>query len=330
MGPDINKVRERCLQCARHAPSQPMEPPAKLPDVRYPFQMLCADYFDLKGYGYLVLVDRYSGWPVVHRATKATARELVKAVMEVCLTFGVPEEISSDGGPQFVAEEFRSFCESWGIRQRVSSAYFPHSNTRAEVGVKTLKRMIRDNLGRDGALGTVAFGQALLEYRNTPDRDTGRSPAQVVFGRQVRDFIPVKPGKYEPRPEWLMSQDQREKALARRHRDKGAELARNTRDHLPLEPGTVVLVQNQVGKSAKRWDKSGVVLSDKGHSQYQIKLDGSGRVTLRNRAFLKRIVPFSTAEETSKGAGPVQLDRGVYRGQDQGVESSVEPGVELS
>ena len=90
MGQDIANVRQRCLVCDRNTPSQPMEPPAKLPDVRYPFQMLCADYFDLKGYGYLVLVDRYSGWPVVHRATKATARELVKAVMEVCLTFGVP------------------------------------------------------------------------------------------------------------------------------------------------------------------------------------------------------------------------------------------------
>ena len=103
----------------------------------------------------------------------------------------------------------------------------------------------------------------------------------------------MKPGKYEPRSEWLLSQDQREKALARRHRDKDAELAKGTRDHLPLEPGTVVLVQNQVGRSANRWDKSGVVLSDKGHSQYQVKLDGSGRVTLRNCAFLKRIVPFS-------------------------------------
>ena len=313
LGPDITRVRERCLQCSRHAPSQPKEPPAKLPEVRYPFQMLCADYFDLKGYGYLVMVDRYSGWPVVHRALKATAQELVKAVTEVCLTFGVPEEIASDGGPQFVSEEFRGFCDSWGIQQRISSAYFPHSNTRAEIGVKTVKRLIRDNLGKDGALGSAAFGRALLEYRNTPDRDTGRSPAQVIFGRQVRDFIPVKPGKYEPRSEWLLSQDQREKALARRHRDKGAELARGTRDQLPLEPGTVVLVQNQVGKSANRWDKSGVIVADKGHSQYQVKLDGSGRVTLRNRAFLKRIVPYKTAEEVVRGTTTPGLERGEYR-----------------
>ena len=99
----------------------------------------------------------------MHRAVRATAQELMKAITEVCLTFGVPEEIASDGGPQFVSEEFRSFCESWGIHQRVSLAYFPHSDTRAEVGVKTIKRMLRDNLGRDGALDSAAF-RALLKY----------------------------------------------------------------------------------------------------------------------------------------------------------------------
>ena len=207
----------------------------------------------------------------------------------------VPEEIASDGGSQFVSSEFKEFCELWGIDQRISSSYFPHSNTRAEVGVKTVKRMIRDNLGADGSLESVKFARALLEYRNTPDRDTGRSPAQVVFGRQVRDFLPVAPGKYKPRADWLLTQEQREKALARRHRDKGAELARGTQDHLPLEPGTVVMVQNQVGRSANKWDKSGVVVAERGNSQYQVKLDGSGRVTLRNRAFLKRIVPFGVA-----------------------------------
>ena len=182
-----------------------------------------------------------------------------------------------------MSEEMKTFCKTWGIRQRISSAYFPHSNTRAEVGVKTLKRMLRDNMGAGGSLDSIKFARALLEYRNTPDRDTGRSPAQVVFGRQVRDFVPVQPGKYQPRKEWLLTQEQREVALSKRHRVKGAELALGTRDHLPLVPGTVVLIQNQVEPRARKWDKSGVVVADMGHSQYKVRVDGSGRVTLRNR-----------------------------------------------
>ena len=71
-----------------------------------------------------------------------------------------------------------------------------------------------------------------------------------------------------------------------------------------------------------------MVLADKGHSQNQVKLDGSGRVTLRNRAFLKRIVPFSVAEEVARGAVAQELDRGVYNRQPGGVEPGVEPAVE--
>ncbi len=199
LGAEVERTRDRCLECDRNAPSQQKEPPAPLPDVVYPFQRVCADYFSLKGSGYLVLVDRYSGWPIVHQAKVASTRELLRVLRDLCVTYGVPEELSSDGGPQFDSEEMRDFCATWGINQRISSAYFPHSNTRAEVGVKTVKRMLRDNLGQDGSVDTVKFARALLEYRNTPDRDTGMSPAQVVFGRQIRDFVPVKPGKYETR-----------------------------------------------------------------------------------------------------------------------------------
>ncbi len=80
--------------------------------------------------------------------------------------------------------------------------------------MKTLKRMLRDNMGTGGSVDSIRFARALLEYRNTPDRDTGRSPAQVIFGRQVRDFVPVQPGKYCPRKEWLLTQEQRETALS--------------------------------------------------------------------------------------------------------------------
>ena len=72
-------------------------------------------------------------------------------------------------------------------------------------------------------------------------------------------------------------------------------------------PGTTVLVQNQAGPSSTKWDKSGLVIADCGNSRYRVKLDGTGRITLRNRAFLKRIVPFQGRVETPvepRGGGP--------------------------
>ena len=63
----------------------------------------------------------------------------------------------------------------------MSSAYFPHINLRAEMGVKTVKCMISDNMGPGGSLDSDLFNHALLIYRNTLDRDTRVSPAQVFF-----------------------------------------------------------------------------------------------------------------------------------------------------
>ena len=62
------------------------------------------------------------------------------------------------------------------------SAYHAPSNGRAEVAVKTVKR----------ALDTDTFARALLLLRNTPDRDTGTSPAEllILFGRRLRNALP--------------------------------------------------------------------------------------------------------------------------------------------
>merc|ERR1739842_48000 len=66
---DIQNIRDRCNQCHRNAPSNPSAPPTppKLPV--YPFQFICADYFTHHGTPYLVIVDRYSGWPIVEKAS---------------------------------------------------------------------------------------------------------------------------------------------------------------------------------------------------------------------------------------------------------------------
>ena len=52
------------------------------------------------------------------------------------------------------------------------------------------------------------------------------------------------------------------------------------------------MVQNQKGNDPLRWDKSGTVVESLGDQQYNIKMDGSGRLSLRNRQFLRRIEPF--------------------------------------
>jgi hypothetical protein len=97
--------------------------------------------------------------------------------------------MSSDGEPEFTAGATRDFLSRWGICHRLSSAHYPQSNGRAKVAVKTAKRLLRSNIGPTGGLDSNRLLRALLQLRNTPDPDCCVSPAQIVFGRQLRDSL---------------------------------------------------------------------------------------------------------------------------------------------
>ena len=78
---------------------------------------------------------------------------------------------------------------------------------------------------------------------------------------------------YQPRREWLLTKDDRERAHRRRPLIKGEELTQKTHTLTPLTAGIVVSIQNQRGCHGKCWDNSGVVVEALGNSQYKIGME---------------------------------------------------------
>ena len=133
----------------------------------------------------------------------------------------------------------------------MSSVGFPHANQKAERSVGTAKRIIRESVKPSGELDTVTLIKGLLQPRNTPDQDNGMSPAMILLGRELRDFLPHKPKphmtSYKDMAEvWHNVANWRELALAPRYAKIYERLDQCTKELQPLEVGEQVLIQNQL------------------------------------------------------------------------------------
>ena len=292
MSQSILQCRAQCTTCTKIAPSQPAAPPTPLPEPQYPFQYVVSDFFEHCGCNYFLFCDRYSNWLSVFRSKKSNSAAVITQLRSYISTFGVMDELGTDGASVYTRSEFQFFLKSFGIRHRMSSAYNPHSNQRAEGAVKAAKRLIRENTGPDGSLDNNSFLAALIMHRKTPASDTKMSPAQVLFGRHLKDVLPIHPDKLKLNPEWHKMLQQREVALARRHVRRGGELEEHTRKLQPLNLGKTVAVQNCHCKNPGRWDCTGSVVECEDFNKYTVKMDGSGRLSCRNRQFLRPIVPY--------------------------------------
>ena len=125
--------------------------------------------------------------------------------------------------------------------------------------------------------------RGLLQLRKTPDQDTGLSPAQLLLGRDLRDFLlssnrsfPIKHARVLRR-KWQEVAEWRELALAPRQARIPDKLVQGTKELTPLVIGDHVMIQNQLGNKPKRWDKRGVVVqADPDIRQYKVMTFGQG------------------------------------------------------
>ena len=296
---DIANIRASCKDCITNAPSQPRLPPKEAHIPSTPFEAIVADFFKCSGHHYLAIADPLSAWTEVFKCVpgspQAGAAGLIGCLRNCFALFGVPEELSSDGGPEFVANATQNFLHQWGVKHRCSSAYNPQSNGRAEVAVKTAKRLLRSNIAADGSLNTDSFVRAMLQLRNTPDADCNLSPAQVIFGRPLRDSLAFanrleKFSNPHIRPTWRTAWAEKESALRNRYHRTSESLNEHSRPLPPLAVGDSCYVQNQSGYYPNRWDRSGTVFETLGNDSYLVKIDGTGRLTKRNRRFLRQFV----------------------------------------
>lgn len=79
-------------------------------------------------------------------------------------------------------------------------------------------------------------GVLVCRLPSSLDPETKLSPAMCIFGRLLKDFIPILPGRYQPHPIWQDTLQKREEALRNRHIKATEHLSEHTR-RLPPQSG---------------------------------------------------------------------------------------------
>lgn len=165
-----------------HAERHPWEP------AQGPWQRVHADFAGpLKDTWFLVMVDSFSKWVEMIPMKTTTSERTVAVMRAVFARLGLPLVLVTDNGPQFTSQEFAQFAASNGIRHVRVAPHHPSSNGLAERAVGSLKNSLKATLAAGGGGGVeLALARVLMAYRATPHASTGRTPAEMLFGRNIR------------------------------------------------------------------------------------------------------------------------------------------------
>jgi hypothetical protein len=182
----IEDMARGCAGCQVQQNSPSLAPlhPWEWPEQ--PWKRVHIDYAGpFQGHMFLVVVDAYSKWPEVIPVQSTTSEATIEVLRVIFSRYGLPPQLVSDNGPQFVSAEFTRFLEENGIKHITSAPYHAATNGLAERFVQTFKSALRSAKKECGTVQTK-LSKFLFKYRTAQNSTTGVSPAKLFMGRQLR------------------------------------------------------------------------------------------------------------------------------------------------
>ena len=137
----------------------------------------------------MVLVDYYSRFYEVDVLRSTTSEVVIERLAAHFARHGLPDNLRSDNGPQFVSASFVAFLEEHGVQHRRTTPYWPRANGEVERQNRSILKALRI-ANSQGLPLHRELTRYLSVYRTTPHPATGRTPASLVFNRPIRSKYP--------------------------------------------------------------------------------------------------------------------------------------------
>ena len=144
------------------------------------------------GFQYLLtIMDTTTRFPEAVPLRNIKAKTVIDVLLIFFTRYGLPKEIQSDQGSNFMSTVFQEVMFQLGIKQINSSAYHPQSQGALERYHQTLKTMIKSYCQENPGEWDKGIPFLLFASRDTPNESTGFTPFELVFGHEPRGPLKV-------------------------------------------------------------------------------------------------------------------------------------------
>ena len=145
-----------------------------------------------KGHRYiLTLADYATRYPEAVSLKNIETETVAEALMDMYSRLGIPEEVLSDLGTQFVSKCMDEVSRLLSIKRLTTTPYHPICNGLVERFNGTLKKMLRRLCNEQPRQWHRFVNPLLFAYREAPQEATGFSPFELLYGRTVRGPVQI-------------------------------------------------------------------------------------------------------------------------------------------
>ncbi len=136
------------------------------------------------------MVDRFSkAAHFIPLPKLPSAKETALVVVDhVFRLHGLPIDVVSDRGPQFVSRFWREFCKLLGATVSLSSGFYPQSNGQTERTNQDLERTLRYVISKNPSSWSQQLSMVEYAHNTLPVSSTGLSPFECSVGYQPPIF----------------------------------------------------------------------------------------------------------------------------------------------
>ena len=192
---DVSRHCKSCDICQKtvNKGSVPKVPLQKMPLIDMPFKRVAIDLIgpispsSEAGHRYiLTLVDYAMRYPEAVPLKNIDTETVAEALVDIFSRLGIPEEILSDLGTQFVSDCMKEVARLLSIKQLTTTPYHPMCNGLTEKFNGTLKTTLKRLCSEQPRLWHRYINPLLFAYPEVAQESTGFSPFELLYRRAVR------------------------------------------------------------------------------------------------------------------------------------------------